>query len=345
MKTTSSIRESPDLHSLTASWRYEPYLPVRNRDVMTILASVLPRKYSINNLPIDTRVVEVATGQSVLIHCHWQQNRAKCPTIIIVHGMEGSAQSKYALGTADKAFQAGFNAVRFNMRSCGGSEHLSSTLYNASLSRDVDIVAKKLLARDGIDNLFFAGFSLGGNIILKMAAEYSEKIPAEYRGIFAVSPAIDLHASIAEILLARNWLYHQNFVRGLKARLMRKSKLYPNLYDLGPMARIRNIREFDEAYTAPHGGFTSADDYYTRASTKNRLKEICMPTIMVHAVDDPFIPFHMFDSKPFEGNPFISFCSTKSGGHVGFISQSGGDYDRFWIEHRIVEFMKHILGR
>src|SRR5258708_40292146 len=99
MTTTSSIKEIPDIQSLTAGWRYEPYLPVRNRDVMTIVSSFLPRKYSINDLPIDTRVVEVAPGQSVLIHCHWQQNRAKCPTIIIVHGMEGSGQSKYALGT------------------------------------------------------------------------------------------------------------------------------------------------------------------------------------------------------------------------------------------------------
>jgi len=342
---SSPTAELPDLQSLTQSWRYQPYWPVRNRDVMTITASALPRRYSINDLPIDSRVVEVATGQGVLIHCHWQQNRTKCPTIIIVHGMEGSSASKYALGTADKAFRSGFNAIRYNMRSCGGSEHLSSTLYNASLSKDVDIVAKKLMTRDGIGNIFFAGFSLGGNIILKMAAEYGENIPPEYRGVFAVSPAIDLHASIAEILLPRNWLYHQNFIRGLRARLIRKSKLYPDLYDLKPLAKVRNIKEFDDAYTAPHGGFSSADDYYTRASTKERLKDIRVPTIMVHADDDPFIPFHMFDSKPYQGNPFISFCPTRFGGHVGFISQSGRDYDRFWVEHRIIDFMKCVLGQ
>jgi predicted alpha/beta-fold hydrolase len=345
MIANSANREIPDLQRLTQGWQYEPYWPFRNRDVMTVSASFLPRRYSINDLPVDNRVVEVAPGQGVLIHCHWQQNPSKCPTVIIVHGMEGSTQSKYALGTADKAFKAGFNAVRFNMRSCGGSEHLSSTLYNASLSKDVDIVAKKLIVRDNLSDLFFAGFSLGGNIILKMAAEYGVKIPIEYKGIFAVSPAIDLHASIAEIMLRRNWIYHQNFIRGLKARVTRKSKLYPDLYDLKPMARIRTIREFDEAYTAPHGGFASADDYYTRASTKERLKGIRIPTIIVHAVDDPFIPYHMFDSKPHEGNPFISFCSTRFGGHVGFISQSGADYDRFWIEHRNLDFMKFVLDR
>src|SRR5205085_469154 len=144
----ASFSDIPDLDGLTRGWQYSPYRPLRNRHAMTIVPSYLPRRYSINRLPIESRIVEVAPSQAILLHCHWQENRKDCPTIIVVHGMEGSSSSRYALGTADKAFRAGFNAIRYNMRSCGGTEHLCTTLYNASQSGDVDAVIKQLTATE-----------------------------------------------------------------------------------------------------------------------------------------------------------------------------------------------------
>ncbi|HZS43775.1 MAG TPA: alpha/beta fold hydrolase [Blastocatellia bacterium] len=338
----SSSDEIIRLNALADKWRFEPYRTLRNRHLMTIIPSYLPRHYSNEKLPVDSRIIEVDPDQRVLVHCHWQKDKQNRPTVLIVHGMEGSSSSKYALGTADKAFRAGFNAIRYNMRGCGGSEHLSNTLYNASRSGDVRRVVEHLVKTDKIENIFLAGFSLGGNIVLKLAAEYTDNPQSEIRGIFAVSPAIDLHASIQEIMKPANRIYHWNFVFSMRRRMRRRFALYPDLFDPKPLDRIRNIKEFDEIYTAPNGGFANADDYYTRASSKPLLPKIKIPTIIVHAMDDPFIPFSMFDSNPFKGNPWITFCPTTFGAHVGFIGNGGEDYDRFWVEHRVIDFAKHI---
>src|SRR5438445_6813937 len=147
------------------------------------------------------------------------------------HGMEGSTASAYMVSTAEKAFRTGFNVVRVNYRNWGGTEHLSPTLYHGGLTADLRAVIDELITHDHLSRLFVAGFSLGGNMVLKLAGEYGEEPPPEVKAICAVSPSIDLRASTNLIARPRNWIYQQDFLRRLKHRIKIKEKLFPNVYD------------------------------------------------------------------------------------------------------------------
>jgi len=288
--------------------------------------------------------------------------------MVIWHGIEGSSASNYMLSTADKGFAAGFNVVRMNLRTCGGTEHLTSTIYHGGLTDDLRAIVSELIQQDGLSRLFLVGFSLGGNLVLKLAGEYDDRAPDEVLAVCAVSPSIDLQASAKLILKRSNWLYQKDFVRRLKQRLRRKHKLFPELYDISGLSSVRTLREFDDRYTSRAHGFNGADDYYYRASSIRVIDKIRIPTLIIHAEDDPFIPFEPMLDSAVTTNPYILLIATKQGGHVAFLSakpqlrevthssaknQSAPngsstpngqhstprqDPDRFWAENRVVEF-------
>src|SRR5438128_2311199 len=183
------------------------------------------------------------------------------------HGMEGSTASAYMVSTAEKAFRTGFNVVRVNYRNCGGTEHLSPALYHGGLTDDLRVVIDELTKTDHLSRIFIAGFSLGGNMVLKLAGEYGDNPPAQVLGICAVSPSVDLRASTSSMALRRNWIYHQDFLRRLKSRIKRKKKLFPDLYDISGLSDIHSIEEFDDRFVAPAFGFADASDYYAKASS------------------------------------------------------------------------------
>lgn len=275
-----------------------------------------------------------------MAHCRWQTDRQQHSTIVIWHGMEGSTNSIYMIATADKAFRAGFNVVRVNFRNCGGTEHLTPTLYHGGLSGDLRAVVNQLIENEGLKRIFVLGFSLGGNMVLKLAGEYAEDFPSELIAVCAVSPSVDLQASTDLILSGRNWLYHNRFVSSLKQRIRLKQKLFPDLYDLSGLRRIRTIQEFDEEFTSRAHGFMNAGDYYYRASSIRVVASIRIPTLIIHARDDPFIPFEPMQQTVFSANPHILLLATDRGGHVAFISATRANEDRFWAENRAVEFFQ-----
>ncbi len=143
----------------------------------------------------EDRLVEVAPGVQVLCHCHWQPDRTKALTIIVVHGLEGSSDSQYARGIAAKGLRAGMNVIRYNQRNCGGTEALAPVLYHSGLSGDIAAVAQDLIARDGISRMALVGFSMGGNLVLKLAGEWGTQAPPEFRAVAACCPALDLAMS------------------------------------------------------------------------------------------------------------------------------------------------------
>ena len=282
---------------------------------------------------------DVEPAVQVLAHCRWQDKRHEHPTVVIWHGMEGSAQSIYMIATAAKMFRAGFNVVRVNYRNCGGTEHLTPTLYHGGLSRDLQVVIKQLIENDGLKRIFVLGFSLGGNMVLKLAGEYGENAPPEVIAAGVVSASVDLQASVELIMSRRNWLYHKQFMRSLKSRMRLKQKLFPDRYDVSRLSQIRSLLEFDEQFTSVASGFLNASDYYYRASSIRVIENIRIPTLLIHAEDDPFIPFDSLRHEVFSENPYLMLITTERGGHVAFIS-SRTDEDRFWAENRIVEFFK-----
>jgi predicted alpha/beta-fold hydrolase len=330
---------------LTQKLNSQDFIPHRvfqRGDTQTLAAYLWPLRAR-DSTGDEERFFQVEPDSQILARCRWQSNRAEYPTLVMWHGMEGSTASAYMVSTADKAFRAGFNVVRVNVRNCGGTEHLSPTLYHGGLTHDARSVIEELIETDHLPRLFVAGFSLGGNMILKLAGEYGNDPPKEVLGICAVSPSVDLRASTLHMNLRRNWIYQQDFLRRLKNRIRRKKKLFPDLYDISGIGNIHSIEEFDDRFVAPAFGFVDARDYYAKASSLPLIKHIRIPTLIIHAEDDPFIPFAPLQDLSVAANPYVLLVAPERGGHVAFLSDNAGE-DRFWAENRLVEFFNLIAG-
>lgn len=308
---------------------------------MTIAANFWPRPVPMLSRSVP-RSFETEPGTQVRGECHWQRNPGEHPTLVLLHGLEGSCESNYMRGTGEKAWIAGFNVVRLNQRNCGGTEQLTPTLYHSGLSSDIRAVVYELIGRDGLPEIFAAGFSMGGNLVLKMAGEMGAAAPRELRAVAAVAPALDL-ASCADALAApRNFIYEHHFVTRLKRHMRHKASLFPELYKLRGVPgfrRIRTVRDFDDVITARYCGFADASDYYARSSAARVVSEIRVPTLIITSKDDPFVPFDPFENPAIQGNARITLIATEHGGHCAFISQEDGG-ERFWAEARIVEYCK-----
>lgn len=325
---------------------FAPHRLLEQGDAQTIAAHLWPGRFRPReNTRDEARLFQVEPGSRVLARCRWQANRAEHATLVIWHGMEGSTASAYMLTTADKAFGAGLNVIRVNFRNCGGTEHLSPTLYHGGLTADLRVVLDELITRDRLSRIFIAGFSLGGNMVLKLAGEYGDHPPAEVKAVCTVSPSIDLRASATLLAQRRNWIYEQDFLRRLRQRIRFKEKLFPDLYDSTGLRRIRSIEQFDNRYIAPMFGFEDADDYYAKASSLPFIGRIRIPTLMIHSQDDPFIPFGPLRDPSIAANPYVLMIATEHGGHVAFMSANSHNEDRFWAENRVVEFCRIVANR
>jgi uncharacterized protein len=318
-----------------------------NGHLQTIAGNYLARA---DNLPApEAELVEVSPATAnqiasrVLCHCHWQplDVRATCPTAIIVHGLEGSSNSQYVVGNANKLWRAGCNVVRMNMRNCGGTEALSPTLYHSGLSSDVLTVMNFFVVKYGLQSLSLIGYSMGGNLVLKLAGDLGVSAPAVLRSVIGVSPAVDLGPSADALHLPQNRLYEMKFLRNLLRRFRRKAMLFPRAYDRNRAAGIRSLREFDDRITALYSGFASADDYYYRAAAARVLDRIAVPTLILHALDDPFIRLTAEPRESINANSHITLIETKHGGHCAFLAQPNpaSGYDGYWAEHALLRFL------
>ena len=307
---------------------------------MTIAPAFWPRRFPLATTTAEMRVFEVEPGERVLARCHWQEPRDQHPTLIVLHGLEGSSEAHYVLGVTEKALHFGFNVIRMNMRNCGATEHLSRTLYNAGMSGDLISVIRELRQRDRLPTFFLAGYSLGGNLVLKAAADLADSGSELLSGVSAVSPPLDLALCIDELEKNHNQVYQLRFLLGLKAKLRRKHRLFPDRFDIGKLRQIHSVREFDDCYTAPDGGYGNAENYYRSASALPVLERIRVPALIIQAQDDPFVPFRSFRSEKLR-TPYLTLLTPLHGGHAGFIQQSiesSLELDRFWAENRIVTF-------
>jgi predicted alpha/beta-fold hydrolase len=342
--------EANDLSEIARALEAEPFRPhrlFRGGHAQTLFAYAFPRSRRLlrSAQTDEARLFEVEPGVRVLVRCRWQTHRESAPTLLLVHGLEGSSESVYMLGAADKAYRAGFNALRMNIRTCGGTEHLAPTLYHSGMTQDLAAIITELSTRDGLNEIYLAGFSLGGNQCLKLAGETGDAAPRALHGVAAVSPSLDLLACATAISRRSNALYNQSFVASLKKRMRRAAALYPERYDARRLKDVRTVREFDEIYTAPHGGFRDADDYYTRSSALQFVASIRVPTLIIHADDDPFVPFESFRHPSLGENPCVVFLAPRHGGHVGFVGDAARGEDRFWAENRVVQFCRLLHER
>lgn len=308
---------------------------------MTLYGWGNPRYFP--RLPDPTRrVFDVAAGARVVAECHWQPRPWQRPTLLALHGLNGSSQAHYMRGLAFKAFERGMNVVRLNQRNCGNTEHLSRGLFHSGLTADAARIIHELTHVDRLPAIAVSGYSLGGNIALKLAGEYGPNPPRELLGVAAVSPIIEIEQCTRALERPENWVYEWNFVRDLKKRMRAKQRLYPGLYDRPKRDRIKTVRQFDETITAPHFGFRSASDYYYRASAMRVIDRVQVPTLIITAEDDPFVPPEPFRDPKVTRNPYIELHVCAHGGHCGFITDRSEDADGYWAENRIVDFVERL---
>jgi predicted alpha/beta-fold hydrolase len=330
-----------------------PFTPrrwLRGGHVQTLASFLIARHF---NVPApEERLIEVAPGVQVLCHCHWQADRAHALTIIIVHGLEGSSTSQYMLGVTEKALAAGMNVIRYNQRNCGGTDALAPVLYHSGLSNDVAAVAREVIARDGVSRFALVGFSMGGNIVLKLAGEWGAQAPPQFRAVAACCPAIDLATSADTLHEPANRIYEQYFLWALHRRMVQKARHFPDDFDVSRLRGIRSLREFDDKVTSYYCGFGGVDDYYDRASAAHVVERIAVPALVLHAANDPFIRITPETRRKISSNPNITFVETDDGGHCAFIgtpmrssagpgnSRDGRYDDGYWAEHEIVNFLR-----
>ena len=279
----------------------------------------------------------------VLCHCHWQPSPPDAVTVVLVHGLEGSSYSGYVVGNANRLYAAGCNVVRMNMRNCGGTDALSPTLYHSGMSGDVVAVLRWLTER-GQSHVVLAGYSMGGNLVLKAVGELGADAPAELLGAVAVSPPMDLRESADALHHWTNRIYERRFLHNLMARYRRKAQLYPAVFHRRDAVEIRSIRDFDEYMMTPHCAFLGADDYYARAGSSRVLSRIAVPTLVLHAMDDPFIRLTAATRATLEANPHVTLLEPEHGGHCAFLEDPGPGYDGRWAEQVLLRFVLHLAA-
>jgi hypothetical protein len=309
-----------------------PFEPLfTNPHVLTILGNFWPRDYDETPYPLENRLVRTAEDTQVLVQTQRPLGEA-AGEVVLVHGLEGSGEAGYIRSMAHTALRAGFIAHRFHMRTCGGTAHLCKTLYHGGLTGDLRVFLEQLAAEGHGVPLFLIGYSLGGNVSLKLAGELGEtKLLA---GVCAISTPIDLAASVRKLLRPENFIYERRFVRRMRERLFSTGR-----YSREQLAALRTIYEIDNRITAPSFGFEGADHYYATQSAQNFLQRIRIPALLLQAKDDIFIPFEIFRHPALAANPCLRLTATDHGGHLGFLSRHG---PRFWADGAVIHFLKEV---
>jgi hypothetical protein len=253
--------------------------------------------------------------------------------IVLLHGLEDSADAGYIASFAQHALEHGFGAHRLNMRSCGNTEQLCETMYHSGLTADTRAIIRRIHER-ALGPVFLVGFSLGGNVALKLAGEFCETNFVS--GVVAVSAPIELEQSVRAIEKPSNILYARRFLDRLRSRVKRMSQVAPHLYTTKGLDEVKTIWEFDDRFTAPLFGFGTAENYYRTQSAASFLHKIRVPTLVIAAKDDPLVPFEMYDSPIFETNPALRLIATEHGGHLRFLP-------RFWVDQVVLDWLEELL--
>ncbi len=260
--------------------------------------------------------------------------------LILVHGLEGSSEAGYARSMSYAALEAGFATHRVNLRSCGGTESLALSNYHSGQTSDVLHILRER-KRAANRPIFLAGFSLGGNVSLKLAGELGEAGSDLLAGLCAVSTPIDL-ASCARALGKReNVIYANRFLARLKEKIRIRHRQAPEMYRVEHLKKVRTIYDFDDYYTARLFGFGTAENYYRTQSSNQYLEKIRVPALVVTAKDDPLVPFSVYAHPAFRDNPCLKLVAVDHGGHLGFIARRR---PRFWLDGLFLDWVEQTIA-
>jgi predicted alpha/beta-fold hydrolase len=318
-------------------FRPQPWLRGGHRQ--TLLAHLLRHRLRWRHGSEDL-IVDAGNGARLLLRVSWQPGpREAAAAAVLLHGLGGADASSYVLSTGELAWARGWHVVRMNMRGSGDGEALCPLMYNAGL--DGDLLASLQAVGELVPRLAVVGFSLGANLALLAAGRSGEDLPRALRGVVAVSPPLDLAACADALEHRQNRLYQNYFMRMLTAAYQRRSLSHPALFPAGREVGLRTVREYDDAITAPFGGYSGAAEYYARSSAGPHLAAIRLPTLVLSALDDPMIPVTSVERWP--TGPGVHREITRTGGHVGFVARSAAP-GWFWAADRALEFLEGELG-
>ncbi|MEQ1945780.1 MAG: alpha/beta fold hydrolase [Bryobacteraceae bacterium] len=315
--------------------KHPPFEPLfRSGHISTLAANFWTRPESADRWPVEDVYYEPEPGIKILVRV--QSPEKPVGELILIHGLEGSSESGYARSMAAAALAAGFRTHRYNMRGCGGSPWSPGGNYHSGQTGDLLMVARERKKASGLP-IFAVGYSLGGNMVLKLAGELADHAHEVFESVCAVSVPIDLAASVDDTERSSNIIYRKRFVNRLKRRVKRRNSMAPDLFPLEHLPKVKTIRDFDELYTSRIFGFGSAENYYRTQSSNQFLQHIRIPTLVVQAKNDPMIPFKLYDHPAFRENPHLHLIAVEHGGHLGFLARGK---TRFWLDHVIVDWLK-----
>lgn len=340
---------------------FEPNPLFRHAHLQTVVGEVLTRDFSRQHgawlAAARTELFELPDGDRLqaVVHLHPDDPARERPVVLHLHGLEGSAEARYQRGMSAKAFAAGFHTVRLNFRNCGDTEHLARGLYNGRSTGDVLAVFAALRERWGFSTLYGTGVSLGANLLLRLLADAGDQPPEGLAGAVAVSPPVDMDMTGDALGRGLNRGYSAYFLGLLKRKMRRKHRLSPGGAELAPvieqLRRVRTLRDFDELVTAPLSGYADAAAYYAHASSGGDLGRVQVPTLVIHAQDDPFLPFGMYAplQESIAANPYLATIFPAHGGHVGFLGAKGGParlpwMDEWWAENEAIAYLMALNG-
>ncbi len=286
--------------------------------------------------------MEAEEDVRILLRATWQPGpRSGSPALLIVHGLGGSDTSPYVLSTGRLAFVRGWHVLRMNMRGAGDGAALCPRLYNAGLDTDL-LAAVQLLARL-TPRVAVVGFSLGGSLALLALGRRLGRLPESLRAVAGVSPPLDLSVCADALARPENRLYQHYFMTMLRETYKRRARARPDLFEAGREQGARTVREYDEAVTAPYGGYASAGDYYARSSAGPWLAKIDRPALVLAAADDPMIPQESLTRWPLPVSGKVCREIAPTGGHVGFVGRSAAP-GFFWAAPRVLDFLEEAAG-
>lgn len=282
--------------------------------------------------------IETPDGDFLDVDWHFVKEGEFSEKVVVVsHGLEGHSRKKYPLGMARHLTGAGWDVVCLNFRGCSGEPNRLLRFYHSGVTDDLHTVLTHVLQRGQYGRAALIGFSMGGNQTLKYLGENPEMVPAEVKAAAVFSVPCDLAASARVLARPVNRLYMHYFMGGLRSKIEEKAERYPGVLDLTGLRSMRSFIPFDDKYTAPIHGFKDAADYYTQCSSKQFLKTLQVPTLLVQAKDDPFLSPSCYPVEDAEKSSCLNLQITDHGGHVGFVSF--GDGNCYWSEKRVARFL------
>ncbi len=299
-----------------------------NPHLLTIAGNFWPRKIDEQRFPAVRKQYSTAPGTTVVALQHQPREPVR-GQIVLLHGLEGSVAAGYFASFTQEALVRCYGVHRLNMRTCGGTEDLCETMYHSGLTSDTKFIVEQLKPP-----VFIVGFSLGGNVALKLAGELGAT--DLLAGVCAISTPIDLATCVRAIDKPSNILYARRFLKRLRERVRRMNRLVPQAYSLNGLDEVRTIWEFDDRFTAPLFGFGTAANYYATQSAMNFLNAIRVPTLLISAKDDPLVPFEIYGHPAFQTNPALTLLATEHGGHLGFLARRK---PRFWLDGTVLDWI------